>query len=215
MGEAQCGGSRQLANRHLDADGGSARGVLLPVSEESGLELALRTDALLMRIRSNLVTGDAGNLAESEADTSRLRLVLEGSRRFVAGDGATLVPSLNIGMRHDSGDAETGAGIEIDGGLHFTDPDLGLTVEGEARVLIAHQDSDYSQWGAGGSVRLDPGASGRGLSLTLAPTWGVASSFGRRFAGSRIDRAVGSGLPRPAPGRPSDLGPEPRAAPRL
>ena len=45
-----------------------------------------------------------------------------------------------------------------------------------ARTLIAHEDSDYREWGAGGSVGLDPGASGRGLSLTLAPVWGTPSS---------------------------------------
>ena len=45
-----------------------------------------------------------------------------------------------------------------------------------ARTLIAHEDPGYREWGAGGSVRLDPGASGRGLSLSLAPVWGTPSS---------------------------------------
>ena len=49
-------------------------------------------------------------------------------------------------------------------------------MEASARTLIAHEDSGYREWGASGSVRLDPGASGRGLSFTLAPTVGAASS---------------------------------------
>ena len=44
------------------------------------------------------------------------------------------------------------------------------------RTLIAHEDSGYEEWGASGAMRLGPGASGRGLSFRLAPTWGVASS---------------------------------------
>ena len=155
--------------------------MLLPATEEGGFELALRTDALLVRMRSDAVTGDAGNLAGSEADTSRLRLLLEGSRRLPVGDGATLAPSLNIGFRRDGGDAETGTGIELGGGLRFADPDLGLTADAKTRVLVAHEVSDFSEWGFGGSVRLDPGASGRGLSLTLAPGWGVASDGTERL----------------------------------
>ena len=141
------------------------RGVLMPATEAGDLELAMRADTMLVRTRSDAVTGDAGNLAASEADTNRLRLILEGSRRFAVGGGSTLEPSLEVGLRHDGGDAETGTGIEIGGGLRFADPDLGLTVDANARGLVAHEDGDYAEWGASGSVRIDPGASGRGLSL--------------------------------------------------
>ena len=50
-------------------------------------------------------------------------------------------------MRHDGGDAETGTGIEIGGGLSYTDPASGLTVDAKARGLVAHEDAE---WGAGG-----------------------------------------------------------------
>ena len=52
----------------------------------------------------------------------------------------------------------------------------GGSVEAKARTLIAHEASGFEEWGASGSVRLDPGASGRGLSFSLAPSWGAASS---------------------------------------
>ena len=48
-------------------------------------------------------------------------------------------------------------------------------------MLIAHEDADYREWGASGSVRMDPGASGRGLSLTLAPAWGAAFGSAERL----------------------------------
>ena len=49
-------------------------------------------------------------------------------------------------------------------------------MEGAVRGLLAHEDSDYEEWGASGKVRLAPGAGGQGLALTLAPTWGAAAS---------------------------------------
>ena len=52
----------------------------------------------------------------------------------------------------------------------------GVTVEGAVRTLAAHEDSGYEGWGSSASVQIDPGESGRGLSLTLTPTWGNAGS---------------------------------------
>ena len=50
----------------------------------------------------------------------------------------------------------------------------------------------YREWGASGSVRIDPGASGRGLSLTLSPTWGAASSGTERLWGLRDASGLGA-----------------------
>ena len=148
-----------------------ARGALLEAGETGGLDLALRGDAFLVQMESE----KAANTVETKADASRLRLVLEGSRAFALGEGAVLTPGLEVGLRHDGGDAETGTGIEVGGRIRYTDAGSGLTVEANARTLIAHEDSGYEEWGAGGSVRIDPGASGRGLSLSLAPVWGTPS----------------------------------------
>ena len=43
-------------------------------------------------------------------------------------------------------------------------------------ATIAHDDTAYEEWGASGSIRIDPGTAGRGLSLTITPTWGSAAS---------------------------------------
>ena len=177
----------------------------MPAPETGGLELAARTDVLLMRITSKAVSGgEAGNLAASEAGTSRLRLIVEGSRTFEVGDGGTLTPSLELGLRGDGGDAETGMGVELgDGGdaetgmgvelgagLAWADPGTGLTVQAKARGLVAHEAEEVREWGVSGEVRLGPGASGRGLSLTLAPAWGDASSGTQRLWGLRDVRAL-------------------------
>ena len=143
---------------------GGLRGVLL--RRGSGLELAGRLDARATRMTSETTNGDA----------SRLRMLLEGSRPFALSARRTLTPTVEVGLRRDGGDAETGAGVEVGGSLRFMDPRLGLTVNTSGHRLAAHADGDYGEWGTRASVRLDPGTSGRGLSLTLAPAWGAESS---------------------------------------
>ena len=158
-----------------------ARGVLLKAGEDGGIDLALRGDAFLVQMDWEKVS----NETDTGADASRLRLLLEAGRPFALGEGAVLTPALELGLRHDGGDAETGTGVELGGRVSYTDAGSGLTVEANARKLIAHEDSGYEEWGAGGSVRLDPGASGRGLSLTLAPVWGTPSSGVERLWSAR------------------------------
>ncbi len=149
-----------------------SRGILLPATETGGFELATRTDAMLTRTTSEAVAG----MESAEADAHRLRLILEGSRGFTWAGGRSLTPSVELGLRHDWGDAETGFGLELGGRVRYTDPAKGLTFEGAIRGLLTHEDSDYEEWGASGSLRIDSGAAGQGLSLTLAPSWGAASS---------------------------------------
>ena len=67
---------------------------------------------------------------------------------------------LDLGLRHDGGDAETGTGVELGGRVSWEDPDTGLGVEVRVRTLVAHEDSAYREWGASGAVRLSPGRAG-------------------------------------------------------
>ena len=148
------------------------RGILLAPADTGGVQLATRTDAMLTRTSSDAVV----NSAATDADAHRLRVVLEGSRAVTWADGRSLTPTLELGVRHDWGDAETGFGLELGGRVQYADPALGLTIEGTVRGLLAHEDEHYQEWGASGTVRLAPGPAGRGLALTLAPTWGVTAS---------------------------------------
>ena len=204
------GGERMTTGTEMRMAAAGARGVLVP-GGDGGIEIAARTDGQLVRMTSEAATGTAGgNFAASASATSRVRLTLEGSRSLALEGGRTLRPSFEVGLRHDGGDAETGAGIEFGGGSSYTDPARGLTVEAKARGLVAHEDADYAEWGASGSVRIAPGASGRGLSLTLAPAWGAADGDAERLwslgdarglpgddgsePGSRLDAEVGYGF---------------------
>ena len=167
----------------LGAIGG--RGALMQADETGGIDLGLRADAFWVETEAQAVSNEGGTTAVA----SRVRLALEGSRAFDIG-GGTLTPGVEVGLRHDGGDAETGTGVELGGRVSYEDPETGLSVEARARTLVAHEDSDYKEWGASGAVRLSPGDRGRGLSFSLAPTWGSASSGVDRLWGARDARGL-------------------------
>ncbi len=137
------------------------------------MALELRSEASWAQVEVE-GEGDDGLIVQQTVNANRLRLALEGSHEQALASGGSLTPSLELGLRHDGGDGITGTGIEIGGSLRYRDPAAGLTVEGHGRVLTGQ--SDYREWGLGGSVRLDPGAEGRGLSFSLFPTWGETAS---------------------------------------
>ena len=185
-------GERWTTDTAMEMAAAGMRGVLVPARETGGFELAARSDAQFVRMRSDAATGsDDGDLRASDTDTTRVRVMLEGSRAFALDGGGALAPTFEAGLRHDGGDAETGAGIELGGGLRYTVPAAGLTAEAKVRGLVAHQDADYSEWGASGSLRVEPHASGRGLSLTLAPLWGADSGGAERLWSAADARGLG------------------------
>ena len=165
------GSERHEADLTMTLGALGGRGTLVAAPAGGGFALALRGDAFWVRTESEATRGLEG----ATADVTRLRLVLDATRPFAAGEG-TLTPSLEVGVRLDGGDAETGAGVELGAGLAWSDPALGVSAELRGRWLAAHESGAYEEWGASGSVRVDPGEGGRGLSLTLAPTVGNAAS---------------------------------------
>ena len=168
-----------------------AQGQVLSVAEGQGLDLAVRTDAMWGHMESDAVKARAdqgGNLAAAEADVSRVRLIVEASKPVEMAGERIVTPSASIGLRQDGGDAETGTGLEVGGGVKLAWP--GVSIEGAVRGLVAHEESGYEEWGASGTVRIDPGTSGRGLSLTLTPTWGVPSSGVEKLYGLEHTRGL-------------------------
>ncbi len=117
----------------------------------------------------------SGTLESTKLAASRQRLMLEGVHDRELASGAIFSPSLEVGMRNDGGDGETGTGLEAGGGLRYTDPALGLTLEGRARTLLSHG-GDYEESGVSGLVRIDAGTEGLGLALSLRPAWGRTAS---------------------------------------
>ena len=92
----------------------------------------------------------------------------------------SLTPWGELGLRHDGGDGETGAGLELGGGVRYLDREAGLTVEGHGRWLTVHRGT-LREWGFGALVRFAPGTGGRGPSVSLMPSWGDTASGVRRL----------------------------------
>ncbi|MXW35765.1 MAG: hypothetical protein F4Z60_09725 [Chloroflexi bacterium] len=185
-GETMEAGSRFL----MGAAG--ARGVLL---KADGWELAGRTDVMMTRTTS----GETRGMRAGEAEAHRFRLVLEGSRNRSWDGGRRLDATLEIGLRHDWGDAETGTGAELGGRFRYADPALGLAMGAGARILAVHEASGYRERGASATFSWDPRPeTRRGPTLSLKqdlgdPSSGVDALFGRDALAGTAGDGAGSG----------------------
>ena len=142
---------------------------------DGGVELAVTSDAMAVRTSSEKAEG----LAASQAGVTRLRLGLEGAWRGLEAGGGALAPRLEVGLRHDGGDAETGFGLDVGGGLSWSHPERGLAAEVSGRGLLTHESKDFRDLGLSGSFVWDSGqGSGLGPKLSLSQTVGSASSGG-------------------------------------
>ncbi len=177
-----------------------------------GFSLALKADALWVGAASDLLDGAAGRLNASEAGVTRVRTALEGSRAFSLGARLSLTPSVEVGLRRDGGDAETGAGMDVGGGLAFSDTVTGLSLDVRVRTLVVHQAEGFTERGMSLSFGWDPTPSSPlGLTAKLAPSWGgqaqggAEALWGNQMAyglgshqmygsGDRLDAEVGYGL---------------------
>ena len=201
------GGTALEAGIGLAMAAAGARGTVLD-GDRNGLTLALISDGMAMRTTSEAVEG----LVSSEADVTRLRLGLEGSRPLRLEGGSVLTPAIEIGARHDGGDAETGYGADLGASLAWSYPKRGLKAKVQGRGLVAHQDSDFQERGFAGSLAWDPmPASELGPSFTLQETVGAAATGGMRAlmqrdspaglatnevrGGGRVEAELGYGLP--------------------
>ena len=190
------------------------RGELIGSRATGGFALAFKADALLVNAGSDLLEGPTGRLNASEAGVTRVRTALEGSRGFTLGGGRlSLTPSVEVGVRRDGGDAETGAGMDVGGGFSFSDTVSGLSLDVRVRTLVVHQADGFSERGMSLSFGWDPTPSTPlGLTARLAPSWGGESRGGAQAlwgnqmaygmnshqmygSGDRVDAEVGYGLP--------------------
>ena len=186
-------GAAIRAGLELGMAAAGLRGVLLDPESGSGFQLTGKTDAMVVQTASGRGrSADGGNLAPARATVSRLRLGLEGSRPILFDGGFTLTPSLEIGVRHDGGDAETGFGLDLGGGLALSDPKRGLQAELRGRGLLAHESKGFRDLGFSGALAWEgkPG-SDRGAKLRLTQTVGGSSSGG---ADSLLARGTLEGL---------------------
>ena len=175
-------------------------------SEDAGeFELAVRSDAFLARMNSEEVEGRR----ELNTNASRVRLTLEGSTGMKLGS-STMRPEVRVAMRYDGGDGDidTGIGMEVGGGVIIVNLDHGLTIRVHGRRLMVHEQDGYGEWGLGGSLNLNPGGAGRGLSVGVRPSWGSTATGTERLwaLGARAMTPPGLGYGAGSRGLDAEIG---------
>ena len=153
------------------------RGTLLKPASPNDLKIGIRSDFTWSQTQSEAATSvSCGNLEAAQVGTVRTRLAVDGARTWELNPGRTLTPSLELGLRHDAGDAETGLGLEAGARLRYLDAATGVALEAGVRRLLVHEDDGYEEWGASAAMTLAPDRSGRGFALRIAPSWGSTAS---------------------------------------
>ena len=169
------------------------RSELIGSRATGGFALAFKADALWVGAATELVDGAAGRLNASQAGVTRVRTALEGSRGFSVGGRVSLTPSVEVGLRQDGGDADTGTGMDVGGGLVFADSVTGLSLDVRVRTLVVHQADGFTERGMSLSFGWDPTPSSPlGLTARVAPSWG-RSAMGGAEALWRSQMAYGAG----------------------
>ena len=178
----------------------------------SGFELAFKADALWVGTSIDGVEGPGGNLTATAAAVTRFRTGLEGARGYTLAGRLSLRPSVEVGLRHDGGDAETGAGLDVAGGLVVSDTSTGLAVDVRVRMLVMHQAEGFRERGMALSLSYNPTPSTPlGFTARVAPSWGGEATSGAEAmwgretmagmangglaSGNRLEGEVGYGLP--------------------
>ena len=178
----------------------------------NGFELAFKADVLWVGTAIDGVDGPAGRLKATDAAVTRFRTGLESSRAYTLAGRLSLTPSVEVGLRHDGGDAETGAGMDVGAGLVVSDAGTGLAVDVRVRTLLVHQDEDFSERGVAVSLSYNPTPSTPlGFLAKVAPSWGGQATSGAEALwgretmagmahggvaqGNSLDAEVGYGLP--------------------
>ena len=125
-----------------------------------------------------------------------------------------LTASVEVSIRQDGGDGETGTGMDVGAGLVFADAVTGLSVDVRIRTLVVHQAEGLAERGMSISVSYNPTPSTPlGFTARVSPAWGGESMSGAEAlwgresmagighdglmgsGGQRLDTEVGYGLP--------------------
>ena len=178
----------------------AAAGLRREVAAWRGVDTAAEVDGFLTELEADAVAG----LPKTTGAARQLRLRLEGRWQVEMSPAARMTPSLEASGRWDGGDAGKGLGMEVGGGLAYSDTALGLEVEARGWLLLAHEEKALDEWGGGLTVKLDPGRAGRGPWVAFAPGWRAAGSGGlRTWDGPEAFRAGGGsgGTPDLSPDR--------------
>ena len=124
------------------------RGELIGSGASGGFALAFKADPLLVTAASDLAGRPDRRVEDLRGGGNAGAHGAGGSRGFTLGGGRlSLTLSVEVGLRRDRGDAETGAGMDVGGGLTFTDAVTGRSLDVRIRTLVVHQGEGFGERG--------------------------------------------------------------------
>ncbi len=155
-----------------------------------GIEVAVKSDAFAVRVKAD----EAAGLAAVTGVAHRARVALAMKTDVALSPESALQPSVELGGRWDNGDAETGMGAELSGGVEYQQRWWGVSLAARGRYLLAHQATDFEAWGGSLAVKVGEGLGGQGLWVAFEPTWGTPASGVEQLWGREAGPA-GNGAP--------------------
>ena len=150
------------------------------VSDEINPRLQLRLEARAAEI--DIEGNDERTILQQDLDTNTARVLVKWHDANTRLDNRAAF--VEIGLRHDDGDGDTGAAMETALGWNY----LGdrTTLEAGAHGLFGRK--NYNEWGAYGNFRVSGGGDGQGFALRIRPSYGEeAGEFGRVWNAESFD----------------------------
>ena len=158
-------GSTSASYRLLLGTAGWRRGLV----RGDGLRVSAVGDLGIVHLKTQ---GTAGPLARRRLSVQQVRAGVEAEYA-----GRQVRPFVQASGRVDGGAGQTGAGIEVAGGVRYGLPS-GWAIEALARSMALHSADGYREHGASVTARYAASADGLGLSLALSPRWGAGAQGG-------------------------------------
>ncbi len=150
------------------------------VSDEINPRLQLRLEARAAEI--DIEGNDERTILQQDLDTNTARVLVKWHDANTRLDNRAAF--VEIGLRHDDGDGDTGAAMETALGWNY----LGdrTTLEAGAHGLFGRK--NYNEWGAYGNFRVSGGGDGQGFALRIRPSYGEeVGEFGRVWNAESFD----------------------------
>jgi len=113
-----------------------------------------------------LITGAEVEEHDVRGEVVRIRVGIEGAIQL----HETIRPYVEANVRQDGGDAETGIGLELGGGVRLSSGRLRAEVR--THGLVMHTADGFTEWGTSGVVQIGRGP--MGWALSIRPSWGLS-----------------------------------------
>lgn len=146
----------------------AAIGVWDQIANYRGAVIAAKADAVTATVSSE----GAGEFVDGvDSDSRRIRLAAELSSEMLLSYDQRVAYALELGARSDSGEAESGSGVDFAAEVDYADIWSGLKIKGMGSMIVSHSQEGFEEMGLGLEASYDLGNDARGFQVSLMPTW--------------------------------------------